>query len=166
MKTIRPLWLAVIAFVSGAAGWVATMLTNRASLPTPVLPLSSLITMGIIVLMTLVFGLRVRRWRNGKRDRVLNPILAARTWVLAQACAYAGALLVGWHAGILVDQLPTVALRSNLTVIWLALAMVAGGLVMVAVGFIVERFCRIPPEDGPPPAGGRKRTSTGEEEYA
>ncbi|MDJ0354998.1 DUF3180 domain-containing protein [Paenarthrobacter sp. PH39-S1] len=166
MRTIRPVWLAVIALVSGAAGWVATVLANRASLPTPVLPLSSLLTMGIIVAMTVVLGLRVRSWRNGKRDRVLNPILAARTWVLAQACAYAGALLFGWHVGILLDQLPTIALRSNLTVIWLALAMVGGSVVMVAVGFIVERFCRLPPDDDVPPAERKKRDSAGEEEYA
>jgi uncharacterized protein DUF3180 len=165
LRTIRPLWLLVTALVAAAVGWAATQLTNRASMPTPVLPLSSMLTMGLIAVATFLLGLRVLRWRTGKGNKALNPILAARTVVLAQACAYAGAVLLGWHAGILVDQLPTIALRSNLTVIWLALAMVGGGLVMVAVGLVVERFCRIPPEDGAPPASP-KRESSGEEEYA
>lgn len=165
LRTIRPIWLLVTALVAAAAGWLATLATNRASLPTPVLPLSSMLTMGLIAVATFLLGLRVLRWRNGKRNKALNPIMAARTVVLAQACAYAGAVLLGWHAGILVDQLPTIAQRSNLSVIWLALAMVGGGLVMVVVGLLVERFCRIPPEEGAPPASP-KRESSGEEEYA
>jgi hypothetical protein len=167
LRTIRPVWLVVIALAAGAAGWVTIQLTNRASLPTPVLPLSSLLTMGIIVVLTLALGVQVLRWRNGHRNKPLNAILAARTVVLAQACAYAGAVLSGWHLGVLVDQLPTVALRSNLSVIWFALAVVGGGLIMIGVGLVVERFCRIPPEDGPPSAEkGPQRKSSGGEEYA
>lgn len=167
LRTIRPVWLVVIALVAGAAGWVTTQLTNRASLPTPVLPLSSLLTMGVIVAVLLFNGIRILRWRNGKRRRRVDPILAVWTLLGAQACAYAGSLLAGWHLGILADQLPTVALRSNLSVIWFALAIVGGGLIMIGVGLIVERFCRIPPEDGPPPAGkALKRESNGGEEYA
>ena len=91
LRTIRPLWLAVIAVIAAAAGWSATVLTNRFSLPTPALPYSALVTLGLVIVIVLVLGLRVRRWRDGKRDRELNPILAARTLVLAQASAYAGA---------------------------------------------------------------------------
>lgn len=166
LRTIRPAWLVVIAIVSGAAGWMAAVLASRASMATPVLPYSSLVTMGLIVVLTLVLGLRVRRWRNGVRKRFLSPILAARTVVLAQACAYAGAVFFGWHAGILVDQLPTMALRSNLDVIWQILALMAGGVVMVAVGLVVERFCRVPPEDSDPADKGGRPEGTGEEEYA
>ncbi|HEV7168577.1 MAG TPA: DUF3180 domain-containing protein [Micrococcaceae bacterium] len=165
LRTMRPTWLLATALVAAAAGWMATQLTNRASLPTPVLPLSSMLTMGLITVVTFVLGLRVLRWRTGKAKRVLNPIMAARTVVLAQACAYAGAVLLGWHAGILVDQLPTIGLRSNLSVVWMGLAMVGGGLVMVIVGLVVERFCRIPPQDNTPPSS-QKRESSGEEEYA
>jgi hypothetical protein len=79
---------------------------------------------------------------------MLNPILAAWTLVLAQACAYTGAMLLGWHAGIFVELLQIWSLRSSQPLIWLAIAMAAGGLVMIIVGLLVERFCRIPPEDG------------------
>ena len=49
--------------------------------------------------------------------------------------------------------------------------MAGGGLVMIVVGLVVERFCRIPPEDGDADAGdglpGHERgKATGEGEYA
>lgn len=168
MRTIRPAWLAAVGIVLAAVGWVATLLTSRASLALPVLPLSSLITMALIAVVCLVLGLRVRRWRDGKREKALDPLLAARTVILAQACAYAGAVLFGWHAGILINQIPTVAMRSDLAIIWVMVAHLAGGLVMVAVGIVVERFCKVPPEDNDPGASSTrpKREGHGEEEFA
>lgn len=167
MRTIRPAWLVAVTIVLAAIGWAATELTSRASLALPVLPLSSLITMALIAIVCLILGLKVRRWRDGNRDKVLDPLLAARTVVLAQACAYAGAVLFGWHTGILLDQLPTIALRADLAVIWQMVALMAGALVMVAIGVLVERFCKVPPEDSDPPSTPRpKRESHGEEEFA
>ncbi len=167
MRTIRPTWLLAVAVSVAVIGWVVTELTSRASLALPVLPLSSLVTMGLIAVVCLILGLKVRRWRDGKRDKVLDPLLAARTLVLAQACAYAGAMLFGWHAGILLDQLPTLFLREDLAVIWQIVALLSGGIVMVAVGIAVERFCKLPPEDSEPTSKPRpKRESHGEEEFA
>ncbi|MBP2412862.1 NADH:ubiquinone oxidoreductase subunit 6 (subunit J) [Arthrobacter stackebrandtii] len=167
MRTIRPAWLVAVAVVTAAVGWLVTELTSRASMALPVLPLSSLITMGLIVVVCLILGLKVRRWRDGNRNKHLDPLLAARTVVLAQACAYAGAVLFGWHAGIMLDQLPTVAMRADLAVIWQIVALLAGGLVMVAVGVMVERFCKLPPEDNDPAAKTRpKHEGRGEEEFA
>ena len=152
MKPINPLRLLLIGFILAVAGWSATVVTSRFGLSTPVLPATALATMGV----------RVLKWRNsldangaskgtkaGPRKRpVLDPLLAARTLVLAQACAYAGTVLLGWHVGIFLDQLRIWSLRSNQGITWLALAMAGGGLVMIVVGLLVERFCKIPPEDG------------------
>ena len=82
MRTIRPAWLVAVSVVTAVIGWVATELTSRGRLALPVLPFSSLITMGLIVVVCLVLGFKVRRWRDGKRDKVLDPLLAARTVVL------------------------------------------------------------------------------------
>lgn len=171
MKPINPLLLFVIGVAVAVAGWFATVLTTRYSLSTPVLPLTGLVTMGVIVVLTLVLGIRVLRWRNGKKKKkMLNPILAAWTLVLAQACAYTGTVLLGWHAGIFVDQLRLWNLRSDQGIAWQALALAGGGLIMVVVGLVVERFCRIPPEDGdtldgPGPQEKRGKPKT-EGEYA
>ncbi|MDF2052028.1 DUF3180 domain-containing protein [Arthrobacter sp. Cr_A7] len=154
MKPINPLRLMLIGIILAIAGWAATVVTSRYSMATPVLPATALATMGVIVAITLILGIRVLRWRNSitnanaKKKTVLDPLLAARTLVLAQACAYAGTVLLGWHVGIFLDQLRIWSLRSDQGITWLALAMAGGGLVMIVVGLLVERFCKIPPEDG------------------
>ena len=172
MKPINPWRLLLIGLILSVAGWAATVLTNRYSMATPVLPLTALATMGVIVAITLVLGIRVLRWRNStKRKIALDPILAARTLVLAQACAYAGTVLLGWHTGIFLDQLRVWSLRSDQGITWLALAMAGGGLVMIVVGLLVERFCKIPPEDSDTPGEGQpgrgvRGEAAGEGEYA
>jgi hypothetical protein len=169
MKAMRPLLLAIIAVVLAAGGWLATVLTTRYSMATPVLPPSALVTMGVIAVLTMVMGIRVLRWRSGKKKTMLNPILAARTLVLAQACAYAGTVLLGWHAGIVIEQLRIWSLRSDQGILWLALIMGGGGLIMTIVGLVVEWFCRIPPEDlegGHGIQDPRHGETKGEGEYA
>ena len=170
MKPINPLRLLLICVILAVAGWSATVVTSRYSMATPVLPATALATMGVIVIITLVLGIRILRWRNSRepnskaKKKQLDPLLAARTLVLAQACAYAGTVLLGWHAGIFLDQLRIWSLRSDQGITWLALAMAGGGLVMIVVGLIVERFCRIPPEDGDTNGvdGKKGRTARGE----
>lgn len=177
MKPVNPLRLLLIGVVLAVAGWSATVVTNRYSMATPVLPATALATMGVIVAITLVLGIRVLKWRNSLKDSskkktALDPLLAARTLVLAQACAYAGTVLLGWHVGIFLDQLRVWSLRSDQGITWLALAMAGGGLAMIVVGLVVERFCRIPPEDGDTkgmdgkPGRAVRGEAAGEGEYA
>lgn len=170
MKPVSPLLLLGIAVALAVLGWLAALISGRYSLETPVLPLTGLLTMGVIVALTLILGVRVLRWRNGKKKRMLNPILAAWTLVLAQACAYTGTVLLGWHAGIFLDQLRLWSVRSGQSITWETLSMAGGGLVMVVVGLVVERFCRIPPEDGDaegsPGLQGKRGKPKAEGEYA
>ncbi|MFZ3452053.1 DUF3180 domain-containing protein [Arthrobacter sp. 7Tela_A1] len=147
MRTIRYRWLAVVAVVCGIAGWQVNAWTTRNGFPSPVLGFSALLTLAFIVGFTLFLGLRVRRWRDGDREKPLDPIAAARTLVLAQATAYAGALLLGWHGGIFLDQLGLWEMRPNHGPTWASLAMSVGGMIMIATGLVVERFCKLPPED-------------------
>ncbi len=147
MSTLRFRWLALVGLVAGFAGWLVNWLATRNGFGTPTLPLTSLVTTALIIAITLVFGRRVLRWRNGDHDRPLDPILATRTLVLAQACAYAGALSLGWHAGILVDQVALLAVRSTTAPLWGSVALMVGGILMIVVGLVVESFCRLPPDD-------------------
>ena len=54
----------------------------------------------LVVTAALVFaaGLPVRRFLQGRRDKTLSPIRAARTLVLAQAAALTGAGVFGFYA--------------------------------------------------------------------
>src|SRR6478672_9378908 len=153
MKPINPLRLLLICVILAVAGWSATVVTSRYSMATPVLPSTALATMGVIVVITLILGIRILRWRNSHQPNSktkktqLDPLLAARTLVLAEACAYAGTVLLGWHVGMILVELRIWSLRSDQGITWLALAMAGGGLVMIVVGLLVERFCSISPND-------------------
>jgi NADH:ubiquinone oxidoreductase subunit 5 (subunit L)/multisubunit Na+/H+ antiporter MnhA subunit len=165
MKPLRLAALALIGVALGLLGFAATELSDRASSTTPVLPYSALASMGVIAAFTLALGIRVLRWRNEeKRTRMIDPIFAARTLVLAHACAYAGAVLLGWHAGVVANQIPVWAVRATSPVVLQAIAMMGGGVIMVAIGLLVERFCRIPPEDTDEAEGGSGPTRAGDAE--
>ncbi|MGG5172496.1 DUF3180 domain-containing protein [Pseudarthrobacter sp. J1738] len=159
MKSIRPIVLVAIAGALAVVAWVVSLMAAKYSFSTPLLPLSALITVGVIAALTLILGLRILRWKNNPSKTRLDPILAARTLLLAQAAAYAGAVLFGWHAGIVLDQLRFLAYSSGQANVWSGLIMAGGGLVMVAVGLVVERFCRVPPEDDTPSGGGDASSS-------
>jgi hypothetical protein len=155
VSTIRPLWLLLIAVGAAIAGWVGQLVALAGGLPAPVLHWSSLLTMGAGALVTLGFGIRVLRYQQGKLKKRLDPIQAARTLVLAQATAYAGAVIAGWHGGILLDLLAAVGVRSQAVIS--SFVMIAGALVMVIVGWTVEQFCKLPPEDPSATEGGADR---------
>lgn len=156
MNTIRPLWLLIILGAAGVLGWCATLLTAGAGLTAPVLGLPSVITLAAVGLLVLVLGLRVRRDQDRPAGARMDPLAAARTLVLAQAGAYAGTLIAGWHAGVLIHLLSATGPGSRTTDdAWI---MVIAGLVLVILGFVVEQFCRIPPEDGPGGAEGGNGT--------
>lgn len=157
MSTLRPQWLLSILVGSGVLGWCATLVTVRYGWPSPVLALSSLITVGAVAVLILILGLRVRRDRTRPAGARMNPLAAARSLVLAQAGAYAGALIAGWHGGVLVHRLTAGGTGSRVSDdAWI---MVISGLVLIILGFVVEQFCRIPPQDGDDGSGDEPLTS-------
>lgn len=76
----------------------------------------------------------------------MDPLVAARTVVLAKAAAYGGAVLAGWYAG------QGLALLPDLVGVRRTRFVVAGICVLAAValagsGLLVQRWCRVPPSD-------------------
>lgn len=174
MSKLRPRILAILAIVLAVLGVVAVRVTQTNGLAAPVLHPTSLITVGAVTVVVLLLGLRVRayqrqraQWRQKERRRraagaveghaagiaeepvEISPILAARTLVLAQAIAYAGAVIFGWHAGVVIDLL--VASGPGSSSVTLSLIMMGASVVMTVVGWVVELFCRVPPDDDVPP---------------
>jgi len=150
MTPARVVTALLIALVSLAVCWVGLDIwTGSGGEP---LPLSWPAVVGTVALMVVVIaaGLPVRRWVRGRRDRALDPLVAARTAVLAKASAYGGAALVGWYLSQALLILPDlVGARRERFVIALIAAVAAIG-VSVA-GFVVQRWCRIPPDDDETP---------------
>lgn len=99
-----------------------------------------------------VAGRRVRRLVNGD-PTTLTPIGAARVAVLAQASSRVGVGVAGFYVGLLAVNLlgPAVPLyRDQVAPVALA---VAGFLALTAAGVLVERWCRLPEDDGEDKSG-------------
>jgi len=139
----------LIALVSTAVSWVGLDIwTGQGGNPLPV-PWVAVIGLVVVVVAVIVAGLPVRNWVHGARDRVLDPIVAARTAVLAKAAAYGGAVILGWYLSQAILIFPDlVGARKQRLII----ALLASGtaLALSIAGFVVQRWCRIPPGDDDP----------------
>ena len=122
------------------------------------LPPSILLVAGMYSAVVLWLGIQVSRYRDRERRQdaaySMNPLLAARTVLLAQAGAYTGATLAGWHTALLVFQINMLAVRSSWGHVFEAGIAVLAGLIMVGVGLWVENMCKTPPGDSSDAAGG------------
>ena len=162
MNSLRPLWVATVLAVATVAGFSVQSIATSNGYAVPVLHWTSLLTMGAATVLTLVMGIRVKRYTGGKAKVPINPIAAARTLVLAQSCTYAGSAIAGWHVGILIGLLGASGTGSN--AVKSSLLMIGGALVMAIVGWVVEQFCKLPPEEPTSPEGRTKGKD--EEGYA
>ncbi|HEY6795961.1 MAG TPA: DUF3180 domain-containing protein [Kineosporiaceae bacterium] len=138
--------LLVLAAVALTAWAVldARQASGAAALPAP---WTAAVAIALLSVAVLVTGLEVRRWVAGRRERPLDPLVAARIAVLAKAAAYAGGALVGWYLAQAAVVLPDlVGERRTRFMIALLSALAASGL--SGAGFVVQTWCRRPPHDG------------------
>jgi hypothetical protein len=138
--------VALIAVVATAASWLLLdTWTGSGGEPLP-LPWTAVAGTFALAIAVVSLGVPVRRWVAGRRDRPLDPLYAARAFVLAKAAAFGGAVLTGWYVGQALALLPDVvgARRAKLL---LALAAAVGAVAVSAAGLLVQRWCRVPPSD-------------------
>lgn len=189
MSQLRPIWLLIILVAASLVGFLATLSMAAAGYSSPVLPMSSAITLTAVGLIVLSLGIVVwrdqrhiqqanqqnnqdRDRRGGRRNhtgspgqgRRLHPLQAVRVVAAGQACAYAGALIAGWHAGIILDLAP--AAGMNTPNVSSSLVMMIGGLLWVIIGFVVEALCRLPPDQGENLQDGELDQDDGTEPHA
>lgn len=150
MQPVRISRLLALALAVALGGWaVLLVLAPQGIRPGPVPVLADAVVL-VIAAGTLVAGFRVRSYLRGRRPG-LDPVVAARTAVLAQAAALTGALLVGWYGAqvlVAVGDLEIAAFAARARA---AGAAVLCALVLGVVGVVVERWCRIdsPHDDEP-----------------
>jgi hypothetical protein len=158
MTPARILTAVLVALVSTAICWVGLDLwTSSGREPLP-LSWPAVIITAAIVLVVIAAGLPVRAWVSGPRDKVLDPLVAARTAVLAKAAAYGGAVIVGWYLSQALLVLPDlVGDRKQRFILALVAAVIA--VAISVAGFVVQSWCRIPPDDDSTPGSGSSQHS-------
>jgi hypothetical protein len=154
VRPTRTPWLLLGAALITVAGWLALRWWVRSGHELPLLPWTAPAVMAVLAAAVLVAGWQVRQWTRGRRERALDPLRAARTVVLAKAAQYAGALLTGWYAAQALVVLPTVDVEPRRDLLVRGLVSLVAAAVLWVVGWVVERWCRVPVDDEQPPAGG------------
>lgn len=150
MQPVRISRLLALALAVAVGGWaVLALVAPQGIRPGPVPALADAVVL-VIAAGTLVAGLRVRSYLRGRRPG-LDPVVAARTAVLAQAAALTGALLVGWYGSQVLVTLGDLEIAAFAARARAAGAAVLCALVLGVVGVVVERWCRIdaPHDDEP-----------------
>lgn len=137
----RPLLLGAV--VLAVLTWLGLRSWSSTGHELPALPWTAPAVMALTAVAVLVAGIPVRRWTRGTRTRPLDPLVAARTVVLAKAAQYAGALLTGWYAGQALVLLSTLDVEPRRSMLLRAVVSVATAVAVWVAGWLVERFCRV-----------------------
>lgn len=108
----------------------------------------------LVVLVALVLwsGWQVRAYQRGVRRAGFSALRAARILSLAQAAALTGAAVSGWYLGHLAILLPDRDLTPYARQVVPLLVTIAVGVVLAVTGLVVQRWCRLPEDDGTAPA--------------
>lgn len=147
MRPTRTGLLSAVVLAVAALTWSALRVWTARGGTEPELMWRTVLTIGLLAVAVFGVGWPVRQWVRGDKSRRIDALRAARTAALAKASSYAGALLLGFFAGYVVHFLPTVGIAARRAQLVLGLAdLVVSGL-LLAAGLLVERWCRVPPED-------------------
>jgi hypothetical protein len=149
LRPMGPAGLVVWGLIGLLAGWLFHSLLDRGTGTPPTVSWAQPLTLLLVAAILWGTAWSTRRTVH-HRAGALQPHQAVNRLVLARACAYVGALAAGFYLGYAVSWLGVEtndlagqrAFRS-------ACACVAG-LLVVAGGLLLERACRVPPEDDEP----------------
>ncbi|WP_426563695.1 DUF3180 domain-containing protein [Angustibacter sp. McL0619] len=143
MTPTRTRNVALLALGVAVLSWILLRLWMSGGRELPALPWSAPAVMVLLTASVLAFAWPVRRWKRGDRARALDPLRAARTVVLAKASQYCGALLTGWYAAQLLALAPTLDVGPRRSLAVRAAVSLVCSVLLWAVGWLIERWCRV-----------------------
>lgn len=114
------------------------------------MPVNSWITVIVLLMIAaalLVAGWEIRRYLKGNPGLPPSPQRARATLVAAQACCLAGSVFTGWYAAHVLVDVRRVSQGADSAPLVLALASTIACVAIAVSGFVVQSWCRIPPED-------------------
>jgi len=145
MQRVSPLSIAACAVVGLAVGLLAQFARSTWGLAPLVPPVSLAATLAVIAVVLLVLGIALHRAVR-HRERQVNPFHAVRLLAGARAGMFGGALFAGFAGGLAL-QLLSRSVPAPPSTWWPILLVLGAGIVLTVCGIIVERLCRIPPDE-------------------
>ena len=136
----------VVAAIGTAIGWLLQLALAARGLAVIIPPLSLAIALAGIAAIVIAFGWPIRQAVRGTATRAVNPFQAMRVVVLAKASILAGALMGGAGIGLVLFLVTRPVVSTSSSVISSVLVIAAAAALLVC-GYLVEQWCRIPPDD-------------------
>lgn len=146
MKRTSPAALALLALGGAVVAFLAELAIAASGLPIIIPPISLSFTLVAIGVIVVLLAWPIRRAVRATVTVHIDPFRAMRVAVLAKASAFSGALFTGAGIGLLFYLLSR-SVAPVTTSLWLAVAMAAGGLILLIAGLVAEYFCVLPPDD-------------------
>ncbi len=147
---LEPTRVGVLLLLLGATFAVTTALLQlrlAGGGTTPGAPLVAAVVPAGLAVAVLSAAWPVRRWNAGRRDRVVDPLRAARVLALAKASAFAGTVMTGGWLAVVGLALPLLGIPAQAERALLGGVLVLASLALSVAGLLAERWCMIPPED-------------------
>lgn len=152
MTRTNPLHLVLLAALGATLAWflqTALVASGNAVVIPPVTLAFALALIGAIVI---VMALPVRKVARRVEGARVDPFYATRVVMLAKASSLSGSLLAGAGLGI-AAYLVTRSVIPGVGSVAMALASVAGAIVLLVAGLVAEYMCTLPPDDDDPREG-------------
>jgi divalent metal cation (Fe/Co/Zn/Cd) transporter len=151
VKPSRPGLLAGLLVIAGVLTWSGLQIWISTGHGEPDLMWRTTLSIALLAVAVFGVGWPVRQWVNGDKSRRIDALRAARTAALAKAASVAGALLTGLFTGWCVHYLPTAGIAARRSELIVAGVDVVASVLLLVAGLVVERYCRVPPDEDDDP---------------
>lgn len=145
LRPTPPAILAAWAVIGLVLGWLVRLVAESLDRVAPLVSWAQ--PLGLLLVAAILGGTAwsTHRTVHVRRER-LEPHQAVNRLVLARACAYAGAIVGGGYLGYAASWLGDASPLADDRVVRSAVAAL-GGLLMVVTALLLERACRVRPDD-------------------
>ena len=147
MSRVTPATVIVLVVIGAAAGWLVEFLLTQNARPLLTPPLTFSFVLTALAAGVIVAALPVRRVARGRPGARVDPFLAARVAVFAQAASLTAGVLLGAMLAVLVFVVTRPVVGEGL--LWPTILGTLAAVVLLAAGLVAEQMCRIPPGDAP-----------------
>ncbi len=146
MKRTGPAPLIGLFLIGGVASYLLELVVQSRGGFIYVPPISLAFTLFVVAFAVVLLAVPIRRKVTGKRKEPIDAFFAARVLALAKASSFAGSLLLGLGAGVLLYLFGRPIAPSGAILINVIAQLVSAAL-LIAAGLIAEWLCVLPPDD-------------------